>query len=175
MHSLRGEVWRVARSYFSYRNYLMFMRKDMVIMCDQVTIEEINYNQNIMLDVNFISLAWNCLICDVRVDWNYGTRNNSQRICYGLEMTGKYTTTKIHHALRPQDHYTSPPPYFAPPPPQPPPLRRKRNESSGHALLYRNYFALFYSFYSINEIFTTYNMHFYSIRDWFLFLLLSHG
>ena len=35
----------------------MFMRKDIVIMGDQVTIEEINYNQNIMLDVNFISLA----------------------------------------------------------------------------------------------------------------------
>ena len=35
----------------------MFMRKDIVIMCDQVTIDEINYNQNIMLDVNFISLA----------------------------------------------------------------------------------------------------------------------
>ena len=47
----------MARSYFSYRNYLMFMRKDIVIMCDQVTIVEINYNQNIMLDVNFISLA----------------------------------------------------------------------------------------------------------------------
>ena len=28
----------------------MFMRKDIVIMCDQVTIEEINYNQNIMLE-----------------------------------------------------------------------------------------------------------------------------
>ena len=31
--------------------------KNIVIMCDQVTIEEINYNQNIMLDVNFISSA----------------------------------------------------------------------------------------------------------------------
>ena len=35
----------------------MYMRKDIVIMCDQVTIVKINYNQNIMLDVNFISSA----------------------------------------------------------------------------------------------------------------------
>ena len=81
-------MWRVARSYFSYRNYLMFMRKDIVIMCDQVTIEEINYNQNIMLDVNFISLAWNCLICDVRVDWIYGTRNKLGACTPGVVCSG---------------------------------------------------------------------------------------
>ena len=35
----------------------MFMRKDIVIMCDQVTIVEIDYNQNIMWNVNFTSSA----------------------------------------------------------------------------------------------------------------------
>ena len=33
------------------------LRKDIAIMCDQVTIEEIDNNQNIMLDVNFTSSA----------------------------------------------------------------------------------------------------------------------
>ena len=39
-------------------------------MCDQITIEEINYNQNIMLDVNFyqLSLKLSDLSCQSELD-----------------------------------------------------------------------------------------------------------
>ena len=57
-HDLSGYDSVTCGTSYSYVNRDYFvLREDIVIMCDQVTIEEINYNQNIRRNANFTSSA----------------------------------------------------------------------------------------------------------------------